>query len=200
MAGLSLILAGGTGANNQSSPDVITPLHGATPLFQYSATKVAGLFMGGAPTEVAASPLDLGKTGPGPKHAAAYRLVYLAFGFEGISNATVRNDVMARAMNLLDGACDLHRLRVTGDTITWQPAAGRFDLVRGDLANVTESAGAVNLGAVTCVGENLTSALATDGIQPLPDQTFFYLARRDGGSWGVSSAGNEEVPASGACP
>ncbi|UCE20029.1 MAG: T9SS type A sorting domain-containing protein [Gemmatimonadota bacterium] len=64
------------------SPDVITPLLGATPVFEYSQTgKTAGL-----------------------KYAAGYRLVYFAFPFENLTN--LRPDFQIMKVDLLASIID----------------------------------------------------------------------------------------------
>ena len=80
--GLSLITAGGGGAGNQSSQDVIEPVGGAATVFRYS------------PDSVAAVRFDSG----------TYRVVYYAFGLEGlnkISSYAGRDTVFARSLDWL---------------------------------------------------------------------------------------------------
>jgi hypothetical protein len=77
--GLDLITVGSGGAGNQSSQDVITPLGGASPVFNYT------------PTEIAAIRYDSG----------TYKIVYYAFGLEGInkiSSYAGRDTVLARTL------------------------------------------------------------------------------------------------------
>jgi hypothetical protein len=77
--GLNLITTGSGGAGNQSSQDVIIPIGGASPVFNYT------------PTETAAIRYDSG----------TYKIVYYAFGLEGInkiSSYAGRDTVFARTL------------------------------------------------------------------------------------------------------
>ncbi|MFQ6058254.1 MAG: S8 family serine peptidase [Anaerolineae bacterium] len=75
--GLELILNGGDGANNQHYPDVIAPLSGqhTSSVIDYWGGKSAGLRVG---------------------LCLPYRVVYFAFGFEGLNSRTARAEVMGR--------------------------------------------------------------------------------------------------------
>ncbi|UCE19122.1 MAG: M6 family metalloprotease domain-containing protein [Gemmatimonadota bacterium] len=79
-----LVLSGNDAANNQPSPDVITPLSGATPVFEYTPSgRTAAL-----------------------KYAGAYRVVYFAFGFEALSglgpdSRSIREHLMAGIIDWL---------------------------------------------------------------------------------------------------
>jgi len=81
--GISVITVGSGGAGNQNSQDVITPLSGAFPVFQYS------------PDSVSAIRVDtLGEC----------RVVYFAFGFEAINELGVyagRDEVLARILTCM---------------------------------------------------------------------------------------------------
>jgi hypothetical protein len=78
--GLNLTIQGGTGANNQTDPDVIRPLAGAGDVWTYGAT-----------TQVAATRAI----------GVGYRVVNLAFGFEAIASATDRQTVIERSLEWL---------------------------------------------------------------------------------------------------
>lgn len=84
-AGLNPIISGGDGANNQQWPSDISPRTGAVAIMDYS--NIANLDAGVAFT------------------STTYRTVYFAFGFEAISSATMRANVMARTLEWL-GGCD----------------------------------------------------------------------------------------------
>jgi hypothetical protein len=80
--GLNFAITGGDGANNQTDPDVIEALTAeAVPVFRYSTNTLAG------------SRVEID----------GYRLVFLAFGFEGIATSGVRNEVMDNALAWLIG-------------------------------------------------------------------------------------------------
>jgi hypothetical protein len=95
MAGLTVTIAGGDGANNQAYPSEISPLDGARGLFHYS---------------------DNGATAGIAVDTAAYRLVYLAFGFEGINSESDRHAVMARVRDYL-AICPDYGVTLTGPPI-----------------------------------------------------------------------------------
>lgn len=78
--GLNLAIQGGTGANNQTDPDILQALAGATTIWTY----VAG--GGTAGTRIVGS---------------NYRAVDLGFGFEAISTAANRSTAMAHILSWL---------------------------------------------------------------------------------------------------
>ncbi len=79
MSGVSINIRGGDGANNQAYPSEVTPVNGAVGIFDYS-----GFYTWG-----------------GVAYSGAYKVVYLAFGFEAINSAASRNTVMSRMMTSL---------------------------------------------------------------------------------------------------
>jgi len=76
--GLAFALNGGTSADNQDSPSSLQLQGGAVAAFRYSNNRIAGL-----------------------RYDGAYRLLYLGFGFEGISTQASRDSVMSRALSWL---------------------------------------------------------------------------------------------------
>lgn len=74
--GLQFSIAAGDGANNQHSPDVISPLQ-ADSCFEYR----------------------YGIGACGVRYENSYRLVYLSFGFEGIYSTEARVELMARVLS-----------------------------------------------------------------------------------------------------
>ncbi len=82
LAGLSLTLSGGDGADNQLTPDVvaITEPDFAGPLLEYEADRLAGLHV---------------------DRCVPYRAMFLGFGFEAINSRAVRSEVMARTLDWL---------------------------------------------------------------------------------------------------
>ncbi len=80
--GLSFSIVGGDGADNQTDPDIIQALTAeAMPVFHYGSGTLAG-----SRVEV-----------------DGYKLVFLAFGFEGIATAALRDQVMDNALAWLIG-------------------------------------------------------------------------------------------------
>jgi hypothetical protein len=81
--GLTFSIVGGDGANNQGDPDIIQALSAtAVPVFNYGSGTLAGARV----------------------EADGYRLVFLAFGLEGIATSAMRNEVMDNSLAWLIGA------------------------------------------------------------------------------------------------
>lgn len=80
--GISASLSGGSGADNQTSPDVIAPYDAfATSVFSYTASgESAGLAVA----------------------RANYRLIYLAYGLEGVSLGAVREEILRQGLSWLE--------------------------------------------------------------------------------------------------
>lgn len=94
-------------------------------------------------------------------------------------------------------------------TITFNPEPGliRYDVIRGDLANLHNAGSTVDMGAVACIANDsgdTTTAGYPDALTPLPGQVFFYVFRgtmglaAGPGSYGTGTAG-ERVAGSGDC-
>jgi len=94
--GLTATLAGGSGADNQTSPDVIAPYDAAaTPVFTYT-TGAAGLAV----------------------DDSVYRLIYLAFGLEGVADSAQRATILRDGLAWLGLSQSPARLELT---LTPQP-------------------------------------------------------------------------------
>ena len=94
-------------------------------------------------------------------------------------------------------------------TISWQPESGplRYDVIRGDVANLQPGAGStVDLGTVTCLENNSPDAVSADTDDPAPGQTLFYVFRGSQGllagpgSYGQGTGAAERTPSLGDCP
>ena len=95
--------------------------------------------------------------------------------------------------------------------VSWdlEPAPIRYDVIRGDVSNLTSGVGeTVDLGQVVCVEDDSTDASTAgseDSDAPLPGQAFFYLYRGSAGSfagpgsWGSGGDGAERLTESGGC-
>jgi hypothetical protein len=92
----------------------------------------------------------------------------------------------------------------------WEPMLGRnnavYDLARGDLANLSGDASAVDLGPLTCIENNSldeSSQGFPDTDLPAPNTAFIYVVRFKEwpliGPWGFGSGGEERV-GTGGCP
>jgi hypothetical protein len=96
-----------------------------------------------------------------------------------------------------------------GTTFVWQAVPGAddavYEIVRGDLANLTPVGGSIDLGPLTCVVADVSGTSSSDSAiaeEPPPGVCWFYLARfRLGyseGLWGGGSNG-ELREGSGGC-
>lgn len=95
--------------------------------------------------------------------------------------------------------------------VSWdvEPSPVRYDVIRGDVANLEFGAGnTIDLGVVTCVEDDSPDADTVgdeDPAAPAPGQALFYLYRGSQGllaglgSYGQGSAGRERVATSGGC-
>lgn len=97
----------------------------------------------------------------------------------------------------------------SGTWLQWTgvPCTGRYDVIRGDLPGLRISGSIIDLGRVRCL-VNDTTGLSTldeghDTDLPEAGRAYFYLVRAHGvtgvTSYGFSSGGLEEVPASHGC-
>ena len=76
-----------------------------------------------------------------------------------------------------------------------------YRVIRGDIANLSESGGNVNLGPVTCEVAATANNTATVPGSPPAGQTWFYLVKEGASTdYGRSSSYSPENPASGNCP
>jgi len=114
--GLYLIISGGDGANNQGYPSEIDPLPPAVTVFNYGTFFISPPATSEAiPEKEKAKPSESRNvsmqgtlsSGSGAIRVCTktYKVVYFAFGFEAISNATDRNTVMGRVMDWLSSPC-----------------------------------------------------------------------------------------------
>jgi len=96
-------------------------------------------------------------------------------------------------------------------TVTFEPEPGpiRYDVIRGDVADLQDiGGGIIDLGSVVCVENDsgdTTTANYEDPDTPAVGQAYFYAFRGSmgviagPGSYGQGSNGSERVPSSGGC-
>lgn len=77
--GLSLVIEGGDGANNQTSPDAVAPSAGGVEVLEYEPG-IAGALRAGV---------------------GGHKVVYMAFGFEAVNSQLAREELMARTIDWL---------------------------------------------------------------------------------------------------
>ncbi|AZR74435.1 hypothetical protein BBF96_14195 [Anoxybacter fermentans] len=123
-AGMTITIAGGSGANNQDYPDEIDPIYPAIPLFTYtegsqsqeiiksSSSRFINEILPLKESEIGLMEALSSGTGavfydssqdPNYNGTAHFRVVNFAFGFEAISTAEDRATVMRKVLNLLLG-------------------------------------------------------------------------------------------------
>jgi hypothetical protein len=103
----------------------------------------------------------------------------------------------------------LNITQVAGGTqVSWSPMfeAAAYDVIRGDRAQMTQSATQVLLGAVVCVendSANTDTVGSEDNVTPPVGTTYFYLFRTQDslvkGGYGRSLLGKPRVASSGDC-
>ena len=95
-----------------------------------------------------------------------------------------------------------------GTVLEWiqVPGAVHYNVVRGNLRNLRETGGFIDLGPVTCIeADSLdTNTLGhEDGDTPAPGEAFFYLVSFFDGkdsSYGTESVSKPREPGPGGCP
>ena len=94
--------------------------------------------------------------------------------------------------------------------VSWDVETGpvRYDVIRGDTANLSINGSSVNLGAVQCVKNDSpvnSTESSDDGLTPAPGHVFFYVYRGSQGlsagpgSYGQGTGGKERLAGSGDC-
>ncbi|GAB4526418.1 MAG: hypothetical protein Kow0063_00650 [Anaerolineae bacterium] len=149
--GLSFAIDGPGGADNQVSPDVIGV---GDPDFASATVTYQGGNSGG---------LQIGQCLP-------YRAIYLSFGFEGITDAAVRTEVISRSIEWFTGPP-----RSTGVELTpgSQSLVGDFGQVVSHVVRIRNLAevGSASDFTITPSGFNWTTSMVTDHVTLSPCET-----------------------------
>jgi hypothetical protein len=185
--GIDLVIQGGDGANNQDYPDDIDPADAtATVIWTY----------------------DANRNGAIRADTGTYKVVYLAFGFEAIDNATDRRAVMQQGMDwLLAPPVPSGWVDPDAPLLLGKGAGGRlrlswgvsclasdldYEIYRGDLGDFASHESQI------CSTGGMTARTISPG---LGDK--YYLVVPAGpyleGSYGRSSEGIERPQGAGAC-
>ena len=138
--GLEIAIAGGDGADNQIHPDAVKPVRSGMGSLQYI-------------TAAGETPLPENPFGA-LRIDGSYRLFYLSFGFEGISDATLRSALLARILAYL------HDYDRDGMPDFWEEAKGLNPLDPADGGKDSDGDGLTNLQEYS---------LGTDPAQPDTD-------------------------------
>jgi hypothetical protein len=119
------------------------------------------------------------------------------------------DDTITILTNQLSAGDPLQALDVTGQGQTYirwgVVAGGAYDVIRGLIRSVRQTATSFDLGSVTCLANDLADpGVSTDASAPPVGDAFFYLVRAtiEGtpGSYTVATNGKPGVPAGGDCP
>ena len=94
-----------------------------------------------------------------------------------------------------------------GTLASWTEAPGAlsYDVIRGQLGQIAETAVVIDFGTVVCIENDSTDASTVgweDAAVPNPGEAFFYLIEYYDGtysSYGTESAGNPRAPGAGDC-
>ncbi len=110
-----------------------------------------------------------------------------------------------------DAPARIHPGKGAPTLVSWdvEPSPVRYDVIRGDLANLQPGGpGEVDLGPVVCIEDDSPdndTLSYEDALQPTPGQTLFYIHRGSHGllagpgSYDLASDGSVRVPAFGDC-
>ena len=96
--GLALGISGGDGANNQYDTDEIDPIGPAVTVFTYDTGATMALLEAEAELEASLAGIISSGTAGLRVDTGTYKVVYFAFGFEGINSANDRATVMGRVL------------------------------------------------------------------------------------------------------
>lgn len=132
--------------------------------------------------------------------------------FSALGDSTGNNPDLLTEIWAIDRAA-VPRLDVGKSSPTetvWIPESGplRYDLIRGDLAQVAVVGGAIDLGPVACIEDDSPDADSVgfgDAVEPAPGQVLLFLYRGsqgllDGpGTYGSASDGRPRQAGSGDC-
>jgi hypothetical protein len=133
---------------------------------------------------------------------------------DGSGNATNASSVVTAPHDMRDVAVEPLNLLLSGrdsTTIIWGPVEGaqRYDVIRGDLANLRVIGSNIDLGEVVCLDHATTSTTTAgheDTAIPAAGHAFFYAVQYFDGiensSYGSESTGEARVvqPGNGDCP
>jgi hypothetical protein len=94
-----------------------------------------------------------------------------------------------------------------GTQVSWTtvPGAVEYNVIRGNLGDLTVTADSIDLGSVTCLEAGSTDTITAgdeDSQVPVSTQTFFYLVDFDDGrrsGYGTETAPKPRVPTAGDC-
>ncbi|MCP4356503.1 MAG: S8 family serine peptidase, partial [Chloroflexi bacterium] len=140
---LSLTLNGGSGANNQSFPDTSS-------LRQYSLSKEIFHYDNGF-----AAGLQAG-------HCRKFRMVYLGFGLEGITEAADRNEMIERSYNYFSSPRQTYGIRFNNEDVDEIVVPGSQQVYTFTVVNTSELL--TDTFALTAVNAGWNTSLITETV------------------------------------
>ncbi|MEJ2720580.1 MAG: S8 family serine peptidase, partial [bacterium] len=186
-AGFAFNIKGGDGANNQAYPSEIDPLGGAVTAFVYDPDVPEAAETANAQSKGAVESDGITSSGTAGLtfDNGTHKLVYFAFGFEAIDNATDRGDLMGRILDWLQGYPEIAHTPLT-DTEDTEHAYEVKAYITSDYFALDPSTFAVvyNTG-----GPDMTLPMSSTGTpdeyaayipaQPLDTQVNYYITASD---------------------
>ena len=127
---------------------------------------------------------------------------------DGEEAATCRDPLAAGTMPFFLPVIEMEVSEPAPTVLRWNflGTGVTYDVIRGNTQSLRSVGGMADLGVVTCIEDNstdLTTRGFADAGSPSPGEAFFYLARQNppgsGLGYGLSSAHESRVPASGDC-
>lgn len=127
---------------------------------------------------------------------------------DGDEAASCRNPLSASIDPVFAPVLALELYQAQPSLLRWNDlgSGSLYDAIRGDVRALRSAGGVVDLGVVACVendSTDLTTRTLPDTLVPPPGEAFFYAVRRNpagsGLGYGLSSAGEPRLPASGDC-
>jgi hypothetical protein len=128
---------------------------------------------------------------------------------DGVEAATCRNPLAAGTTPFFLPIVDLEVSDPNPTLLRWNFLGSgiTYDVIRGDVGALRSAGGIVDLGVVSCIendSTDLTTMSFADALVPLTGSAFFYEVRANpagsGFGYGLSSAHEPHIPASGDCP
>lgn len=147
-AGLTFTLNGGSGANNQQTPDETKPREGTLTraAFSYADGHAAGMLAG---------------------YCRQFRVLYLGFGLEGVAQADARTSVLARGLEALQAARTVSGVEwVGGAALADVALAGTEQVYTLTLRNLSETI--TDTFRLSVAGDGWKTELMTETLELRP--------------------------------
>ena len=186
--GLSFDIKGGSGANNQAFADEINPVNGGAAAFLYDATvpEAATTSNGVTKTGGVGGQVITQSGTAAVSYEGAYRLVFFAFGFEGIGSSNDRTAVMDRVLDWLQGFPEIEHTPLGDTEDTTNPyvvkatiTSEHFALAPATFAVVYSSNGGADTSVPMTATGNPNEYQASIPAQPIDTEVAYYITASD---------------------